>query len=122
MLRTIESRRLIIAIAMIWSCDSGPVTSVVSKCGASVFYEATTMTATLAIPSCDENANADLFVFNRTSGGGVERRTVGDDGTLLNFSANIGDEVVVTLSTNEQLISSCFVLVDGLVASSICDR
>ena len=80
------------------------------------------MTATLAIPSCDENANSDLFVFDRTSGGGVERGIVGDEGMLLNFSANVGDEIVVTLGINEQPITSCFVLADGLVGSEPCER
>lgn len=73
-----------------------------------MFYGATRMIATIAVPSCAENANADVFIFDR--GDGVSTSTAADGATVLTFKGVVGDEVVVTLSADDRSVSACFVL------------
>ncbi len=73
-----------------------------------------TGTGVMSYPSNDLYEAGTAYVFNDTVGSGVIQR-ISDDGSFTTqpFPAVVGNQVVVSITTNQQTVSTCVVLRDG---------
>ena len=74
-----------------------------------------TSTAVFSYPSDYNYHGGVAFVYNRTQGSGVIQNVAADDsiGPTQPFRAVVGDEVVVSVQTEQQTESTCVKLRDG---------
>jgi hypothetical protein len=78
-------------------------------------------TATFQYAASVNYGGARVYVFNRTQGQGIidTAREDGSVGPTAPFPAAIADEVSITFETDEQAVSTCVVVREG-VPSQIC--
>lgn len=76
-------------------------------------------TGVLSYPPNDQYNAGTAYVFNDTIGSGVIQR-ISDDGSFMTqpFPAVVGNQVVVSITTNQQTVSTCVVLRDGQQSST----
>ncbi len=73
-----------------------------------------TGTGVLSYPPNDQYNAGTAYVFNDTVGSGVIQRIDADGSfTTQPFPAVVGNQVVVSITTNQQTVSTCVVLRDG---------
>jgi hypothetical protein len=72
--------------------------------------------AVLTYPADSNYANGTVYLQNRTTGFGVFQPVNADDsiGPTQPLAAKVGDEVIVTIGTQIQTVSTCVVLRQGI--------